>query len=434
VLSDSEIERIAREEKFVQRSSKITAKQFLKMLLFDHLQFNQPSLGQHVFGMFDDTGRHVSREGLNKRFNAEAVSFIRKIFESFLAASIDYGGIETELQKKFSAVRIQDSTEFKLADSLAKDFPGYSESNALACAAIQFEYDIIGKKISCLSLGSAKESDKAFADNHMGNITLRQLLLRDLGYYGIKSYSQIESRGAFYISRLKPKVVIYRKKGDGYEAVSWAEIGAGIERGGGGYFDQVVYIGAEEKKEVRLMAWVLPDAAQRRRLKRKANRKGTVSADDMVWSTLNVFITNIGQEDLTVKEAYQLYRIRWQIELVFKTWKSILKIHLLRKMKPDRVKCYLYSMFVWIVLCWDITSVFEPVVWGHTKQLVSLYKCYGLLKNQAHVLKGILFNRRERLKEWLMKMLEAFAGFGLKETKKGGEPVKISLKYKEKTN
>lgn len=69
-----------------------------------------------------------------------------------------------------------DSTEFKLPDSLAKEFPGYSASNALACAAIQFEYDLISKNINCLSVENAKISDKAFADKAMDNIQSGELI------------------------------------------------------------------------------------------------------------------------------------------------------------------------------------------------------------------------------------------------------------------
>ncbi|MBC7511350.1 MAG: transposase [Ferruginibacter sp.] len=37
---------------------------------------------------------------------------------------------------------------------------------------------------------------------------------------------------------------------------------------------------------------------------------------------LKVFVNNVGAEKLTVQQAYELYKIRWQIELMFKTWKS----------------------------------------------------------------------------------------------------------------
>ncbi len=416
------------------RNTKISAKQFLKMLLFDHLQYNQPTLSQHVMEMQEDTGKQVSRHGLNKRFNITAVSFITKLFEAFLAANIDYGQITTELQSKYTAIRILDSTEFKLPDSLAKDFPGYSDSNAAACAAIQFEYDIISRKINCLSLGSASGSDKAFADGRMDNIRPSELIIRDLGYYGLKSYGKIEDCEALYISRLKPNITVWQKEGEEYKAISWAELAKQAEKSGGGYFDQEVYIGNEEKKAVRLMAWILPENAQQARLQRKQNRKGNISSDDKAWSRLNVFITNIPFEDITVLQAYQLYRIRWQIELMFKIWKSILKIHLVRKMKPERVKCYLYSMFIWILLCWDITSGFEPVIWKHTKELLSPYKCYGLLKNQACRLKEILFNTRNQLKGWLEKMLKSFAVLGLKENKKGRDKIKEMLGFEKKQN
>lgn len=102
-----------------------------------------------------------------------------------------------------------DSTEFKLPDSLAEDFPGYSASNALGCAAIQFEYDIISKNINSLSVENAKVSDKAYADKRMDNIKAGELIIRDLGYYSINSYEKIEARQAFYISRLKPRISIY---------------------------------------------------------------------------------------------------------------------------------------------------------------------------------------------------------------------------------
>jgi IS4 transposase len=101
---------------------------------------------------------------------------------------------------------------------------------------------------------------------------------------------------------------------------------------------------------------------------------------------LNVFITNVSAEELTVQQADDLYKIRWQIELVFKVWKSILKIHLLRKMRPERVKCYLYGKLLWILLCWDITVSFEPLIWKQKERLQSLYKCYALLKTNAQQL------------------------------------------------
>jgi hypothetical protein len=421
VLSAAQISRLARETGFVKRESKkVDALKFVKMLLFDQLRYDQPSLQQHAFELLTDKAINISKQGVDKRFKTAAVEFITKLFESYLAHSINCDGIATKLKDKYKAVRVMDSTEFKLPDSLAKDFPGYSASNALACAAIQFEYDVISKSISCMAIENAKVSDKTYADKRMDNIKAGELIIRDLGYYSIDSYEKIEKQGAFYISRLKSQISIYEKDENGeYKELSLQTLIERIKKSGNPYVDQPVYIGAEDRKQVRLMAWLLEEDVQKRRLQKKQSKKGKLNNNDILWSMLNVFITNVPGEELTVQQAYDLYKIRWQIELVFKVWKSILKIHLVRKMKPERVRCYLYGKLLWVLLCWDITVKFEPLIWKQKGRLLSLYKCYALLKTNAQQLGGILFNAREKLKEWLLKMLQWFGDFGLKENKKG---------------
>jgi hypothetical protein len=277
-----------------------------------------------------------------------------------------------------------DSTAFKLPDCLAKDFPGYSACNALAYAAIQFEYDVVSKKINCLTIENAKISDKTYADKRMGKIKAGELIIRDLGYYSIDSYQKIEKQEAFYISRLKSQIGIYEQDENGcYKDLSLQTLIERIKKSGDAHVDQSVYIGAEEKKEVRLMAWLLEEDSQKRRLQKKQSKTGKINSKDILWSMLNVFITNVPAEELTVQQADDLYKIRWQIELVFKVWKSILKIHLLRKMRPERVKCYLYGKLLLILLCWDITVSFEPLIWKQKERLLSLYKCYALLKTNS---------------------------------------------------
>jgi hypothetical protein len=130
-----------------------------------------------------------------------------------------------------------------------------------------------------------------------------------------------------------------------------------------------------------------------------------------------------------LQEAYELYKIRWQIELMFKTWKSILKLDVVRKMKADRLKCYLYTKLLWILICWDITAISEAIVWSKNKKLISLYKCFALLKNRVADIKDLLFDTNERLKEWFLKMLEHFSVYGLKENKKGRKNIAEILRY-----
>jgi hypothetical protein len=48
------------------------------------------------------------------------------------------------------------------------------------------------------------------------------------------------------------------------------------------------------------------------------------------------------------------YRLRWQIELIFKIWKSIGKIRAVKKVKQPRLECYVYAKLIFIVLGWQL--------------------------------------------------------------------------------
>jgi hypothetical protein len=403
---------------------------FLKMLFFDHLQNDQPSLQQHASCICDDHNIKVSKQAIDKRFNDKTVEFIKKILENFLNHSLLRELIPSDFDKDFSGIRIMDSTEFKLPANLAKEFPGYSGDGTASCAAIQFEYDVMSRQIKCMSLGNATESDKTFADKRMEDIQPKELIIRDLGYYSIDSYKKIEQQKAFYVSRLKAQISIYDKTDKGYHQLNWSEIILLIKKSKGKCFDRTVYIGSTDKKPVRLMAWLLDETAQNRRLQQKKNRKGKLNETDEIWSQLNVFITNVSFDKITPQQAYNIYKIRWQIELIFKIWKSILKINLIRKMKASRFRCYVYSKLLWVLLSWDISTGFEPIIWKKTKKLISLHKCYALLKNKVEQLKYILFDNHEKLKEWMYKMFHCFIDFGLKENKKNRVSVDKLLQIK----
>ena len=122
-LSEDQINALARETGFVQRQTRITAKGFLRMLLFDHLQYESPSLQQHALSLHDDNGQAVSKQAIDKRFNDKALLFIRKLFEILLNQQMVKEHLPSDLSKRFSSVKVMDSTEFKLPDCFADEFP-----------------------------------------------------------------------------------------------------------------------------------------------------------------------------------------------------------------------------------------------------------------------------------------------------------------------
>lgn len=67
-----------------------------------------------------------------------------------------------------------------------------------------------------------------------------------------------------------------------------------------------------------------------------------------------MYITNIPDEVVNKDKVYELYSIRWQIEIMFKIWKSIFKIHATKKVKIERFQCCLYGKLISLLLTSDI--------------------------------------------------------------------------------
>lgn len=69
-----------------------------------------------------------------------------------------------------------------------------------------------------------------------------------------------------------------------------------------------------------------------------------------------MLITNVPADRLTVREALVLARARWQIELLFKCWKSQRLIDAWRSQQPWRILCEVYAKLIgvliqhWVVL------------------------------------------------------------------------------------
>jgi Transposase DDE domain len=417
LLSISNIDVLAKKVGFCKRKSKLSSLLFMKMLIFDHLLCDQPSLQQHGFSLYNESGKRLSKQGIDKRFNKSSVALIQSVFESYVASQLKTDQLPSSLRDRYTSIRIMDSTEFKLPASASESFPGFSGDGTKACAQIQFEFDILSGKINHLSIESALVADSTYASNRIHTLKENELVLRDLGYYTLRSYKEIESCNAYYISRLKSQLNIYERRGISLKRVTHRSLIKRLRQSGKSYLDMPVCIGGEGNHSVRLIANLVDERSIAHRLQNKKRRKSTLNQSDKLSSQLNLFVTNIPPCHCTADDLYQLYKVRWQIELMFKTWKSVLKIDQIRKMKTDRLKCYLYSKLLWIVLSWDICRLHRLRIWKSTHSFISLYKCFSLLKIQANKIKDILFSSISKIHHWIENLYDVFIDYGLTENR-----------------
>ncbi len=424
------INTLAEQSGFCQRKSKLNALQFLKMVLFDQMTIDQPSLEQHSISILNDHGRKISKQALDKRFNERAVLFVQSLFELYLKRQFSSVKIPSAFAALFSAIRIMDSTEFKLPECLAQEFPGFDGDGTKSCTQIQFEYDILSGRINHFSVGDARISDSAYASAYLPTIKCNELIIRDLGYSKIESFKAIEKSQAYYISRLHPGINIFEKRGKEMVPLSYRCIIKRIRKSGKRYLDIPVYIGMTAKHPVRLVGNLLTNDGIKGRLSKKIYRKNSHNEKYRDLSQLNLFITNVAKKILLPDQVYSLYRIRWQIELIFKTWKSVLKIDQVRKMKADRFKCYLLSKMLWILMSWDICFLFNEEVRQRTNYFLSVYKCFSIIKMQALVIKDFLWKHREKIVLRLKEIVQMLSEYGLKENRKGRTNVMKLLNLK----
>ena len=419
-FSEEAINAQAEQSGFARRRSKLNGVQFLKMILFDQIIIDQPSLQQHCTSIFSDRRKKISKQALDKRFNANAVSFIQNLFEQYLQRQLSANKLSSTFSDHFSAIRIMDSTEFKLPECMAEEFPGFGGDGTKSCTQIQYEYDILSSKINHFRIGNARTTDFAYASDYLDSIQSGELIIRDLGYSKIGSFKEMEERKAFYISRLHPQTNIYERQGKAFVKLSYQSIIKRLKKSGRKYLDMPIYLGDEWKHPVRLTANLLTEDARKRRLTKKIYRKNKDNKKYKSLSHLNLFITNVPHSILSPDQVHCLYRVRWQIELIFKTWKSVLKLNQVRKMKAYRFKCYLLSKLLWIVMSWEVWSLFNERVRQVTNCLLSVYKCFAIIKSHASALKQIFFShQKENFKRWLKNLYEILAEFGLKENRKG---------------
>ena len=133
-----------------------------------------------------------------------------------------------------------------------------------------------------------------------------------------------------------------------------------------------VLCGTEERLQVRLVAIKLDETQTAERIRKAKNdRDKRYNHSDEYYFLLGyiVFITNVSQDIWQAPEVAQAYRCRWNIEILFKSWKSGLcagRNIPLAKEHTERVESYLYMMLLY--LCWFHRLVFTPLRWAVYKQ------------------------------------------------------------------
>ncbi len=413
-MTDEHLEEVAIQTKFKQRTSLITAKSFLNTLFFSNVN-SCPSLSEYSIDLEHQSSTQVTKQAIDKRFNERTKEMLTQLLQKILISQI-----KRKLPLKnehFSEIRIMDSSDFVLSKNLSNDFPGYGGAGREAIAQIQLEYELLGGQITQLSLGSALDADAKAGMKHIEEIPKKALLIRDLGYNSPKAFKELTKRDIYFVSRAKAQWSMYEQKNGSLNKITVEDIKAKLKESNTKYLDLEILVGQQTLTPVRLIANFLTEEQTCKRIKKKKANRGSLSKLGQESACLNLFVTNIEKEKCNAEKVYQLYSLRWQIELIFKTWKSMMRIHKIHPMSGIRVQCVMLIKFIWVMLNWSLLKLTEEVIGSE----ISLHKMTRTIFGRSNLLNPSTLENPERFILWLENLFRLSRKYHLKEYKKGSK-------------
>lgn len=417
------IEQLARETGFVQRRSKLDAYDFLNSLMFSHQQGKDLSLLDLCGDLYLHNKLLIKKQSIHERFGPKAVAFLHAVLSRLLKSRLE-NAVGEQLSTYFGRVRIKDSTRFALPSAFSDVYEGHrgATHNSSSMISIQYEYDLCSGTTMDLRLTTGVRNDQLDARENTDNIEKDDLFVRDLGYSTTVYMKQIAEEEAYFLNRLNPNMAAFHADGPLRE-VDFVECHKKLKRCGLPYLEYQVFIGKEAKVPCRLIIHRVSQSTYEKRLKKRSKQAKSYGRQvSNLWKSkawLSMYITNATEAMIPVEKVKSIYGLRWQIELIFKIWKSQGKIDEVKKMKLHRFECQLLARLIWLLTHMKIYRWLKGSLdKKYPDQTLSIWKYYKHAYRINDSIREII-NVPKKLRS-LLKDLQIMAKvFLLLETKKG---------------
>lgn len=261
---------------------------------------------------------NFSKQGLWKRITPAFTELLKKLLERTIQkASLEQSDVK--LLSKFKRVFVEDSTCVRLPDSMNQHWKGnHSRGKQKSVAKFHLVQDILSGGFAHISLEQYSKSEQSLSQKIFDIATQGDLVLRDLGYFVIDNFITLCRRNISFVSRMKYGVKLYDQN-------TGKELDISKMIGKKAVTDSKVLMGKHKSCTVRLVAIKLDEAVKNSRIRKAKNdRDKRCNHSKEYYHLLGyvIFITNIDKSDWSAKEISRAYRSRWNIEILFKCWKS----------------------------------------------------------------------------------------------------------------
>ena len=318
-LLDESMDELARDTGCVRRERKFSGSTLASTLVLTVLRNPQPRPREYQ-STAAQLGVDVTENAITARFTPALVTFLAAVLQRVLHHALTTKAPPLELLGRFSQVVIGDSSTIALPDELAAEFPGCGGSHGGGKAALKLQvlWDLCHGRLEML-LEPGRASD---AKSPISELPLppESLSIFDLGYFSLERFRRVEQAEGYWLSRLQHGTTVCDEGGNPVVLGKFL-----AQQARQGIVDVPVQLG-EKRLACRLLAVrVTPEVAARRcrKICEKARDHGRLATPEYLqlqqWT---IFITNCPATLLQWKEVVVLYRARWQIERLFKLWKS----------------------------------------------------------------------------------------------------------------
>lgn len=313
-------EAAAQDSGVIVRQRKFTARSLARTFVGGFLH-KPAATDEDLAQMAAQCGVAVTPQAVEQRHTPRLVAFLEALFRRATRVVVGADRALARLVERFPQVTILDSTTITLPDSQRARFPGCGGSygRGLAALKLQTELDLRSGALTHIEVEAGRCPDGATARQQVAR-PAGSLRITDLGYFSVAVFAALVATGAHFLSRLHYRTGVHTPDGLGRDLLDW------LSRSRAGLVDEQIGLGAEQLA-CRLIAWRLPqEQADRRRQKLRRESLSKYGQEPsqarLAWCDWTILVTSMPEALVSAREALVLYRARWQVELLFKRWKS----------------------------------------------------------------------------------------------------------------
>lgn len=338
-------------------------------------------------GLVEAIQGKISRIALHGRFTRQAAEFLLSCLGLTLDHSARSAGITPAALRAFPRVHIFDSSSWNIDPDLKSVFKGCGGPGASGAGCkLQAGYEFKTGTLGFFSVSKGAQPDQTHGKNLVPFVGKGELMLIDLGYFKLDTFEALTQKNAYFLSRFLVGTTLWDAN-----TLKKIDLERLLRNLDGKHLEMTVIMGKNNTRlPCRLIALRASEQvanARRRKLKAKAKEKGRTPGQTILrlcaWT---LFVTNAPAHRLPVETIRSLYRLRWQIELVFKQLKSILRLQVSHTAKEYRLRCELYGKLIMATLIHSLHSSLNAEQWKATKQEVSFDKLYKRIQERAFTL------------------------------------------------